>query len=406
MALLHIPIGDIDERRLQRLIEGKVPESREIDYKSALYGGRDSVDEWLADASSFANTAGGDLIFGMTEAKGVPTGFAPLSEDLDKITRDLQQSADTGLQPRLPPLRFKQVNLAAGGQVLVVRIPRSYNPPHRVVRDGPRRQRFFARQDGRRYELDVDGLRGLFTLSPQLTDRIRNFRAERIATIVAQDAPVALIDQTALIMHVVPYSAFDAGAVISLDRIEKNPVAFPPFGSKSAPHWNVNFDGLLMVSNAQERSPTQRAYTQLYRNGIVEAVASSLTTGEQAPDGLGRRLTTVDLEGTVLIQLVRYLKGLCDVGVEPPFAVMISLVGVKGVKIKVGLKAQWHFDDNPVLLDRDQFHFGEAILNTVPNSIQECGVMLRPFVEQLANMAGYASSASFGPRGEYIHLFG
>ncbi len=108
MALLHIPIADIDERQLQRLIDGRAPESREIDYKSALYGGKDAMDEWLADASSFANTVGGDLIFGMTEAKGVPTGFAPLAEaDLDKVSRDLQQSADTGLQPRLPALRFK-----------------------------------------------------------------------------------------------------------------------------------------------------------------------------------------------------------------------------------------------------------------------------------------------------------
>jgi hypothetical protein len=274
-----------------------------------------------------------------------------------------------------------------------------------VVRDGPRKQRFYARQDGRRYELDVDGLRRLFVLAPQLTDRIRDFRADRVAKIVAQDAPVALMDQTALIMHVVPFSAFGAGAAIPLDVVEKDPRAFPPFGSRSAHQWNVNFDGLLMTSNASERAPAQRAYTQLYRNGIIEAVASSLATGEQAPEGLGRRLTTVDVEGTVLSQLVRYLKGLLDLGVEPPFAVMISLVGVKGLKIKVGLKAQWHFDDNPAQLDRDQFHFGEAIFSTVPNSIQDCGVMLRPFIEQLANMAGYASSASFGPQGEYILAF-
>lgn len=405
MALLHIPLSEIDERQLQRLIDGRAPESRDIDYKRELYPKSDAgTDEWLADASSFANSSGGDIIFGMEEKDGMPIGFLPLDADIDQAILTLQQSATTSLQPRLPQLQFKRIAIAKGGEVLLVRIPRSYNPPHRVIREGKRRNKFYARYTGGRYEPDVDGLRSLFTLAPQLTDRLNGFRYDRVAKIAAQDAPVTLMTKEALIMHVVPFSAFDPGAIIPLEAVTQNPVSFPPMGSRSPSQWNVNFDGLLLKSNAQENATVQRAYTQLYRNGIIEAVVSSLTLG-QPSDGIGLRLSSMQIEGSILLQLVRYLKGLRDLSVEPPFAVMISLIGVKGIKMNVGIKGHWHYDDYLSTLDRDQFHFGEVILNATPNSVQECGVMLKPFIEQLANTAGRATSSSFGPDGQYIHSF-
>jgi len=82
-----------------------------------------------------------------------------------------------------------------------------------------------------------------------------------------------------------------------------------------------------------------------------------------------------------------------SLGVEPPYALMISLTGIKGVRMNVGIKAQWHEDDDICTLDRDQFHFGEVIIETVPNSVQECAVMIRPFIEQLRMSASAAIRA-------------
>ena len=57
MALIHIPLTQVDESTLQRLIAAKVAEARDIEYKRDTYGGGDADHaEWLADASSFANT--------------------------------------------------------------------------------------------------------------------------------------------------------------------------------------------------------------------------------------------------------------------------------------------------------------------------------------------------------------
>lgn len=239
-------------------------------------------------------------------------------------------------------------------------------------------------------------------------ERIRDFRAERLAKIAARAGPVSLMDQACLIMHVVPFSSFDPGALLPLQEVDRNPHPFAPFGSSGAHNWSVNFDGVLIRSNADPASPTQRAYVQVYRTGRLEAVVSSITSGEHLR-GVPPRLTSIEVEGLVLTVLVRSLKGLQVLGVEPPYAVMISLIGVKGVHIKVGTnvgaEAAWFREDDKSVLTEEQFHFAEVILESVPQSIQECGKMLRPFIEQLANTAGRPTSSSFGPNGEYIHFF-
>ncbi|WP_316192524.1 MULTISPECIES: RNA-binding domain-containing protein [unclassified Bradyrhizobium] len=73
MALLDIPLDAIGEQDLQRLIATGAAESLSIDYKRETYGSSDSNHvEFLADLASFANTLEGDVVIGITEAKGVP----------------------------------------------------------------------------------------------------------------------------------------------------------------------------------------------------------------------------------------------------------------------------------------------------------------------------------------------
>lgn len=403
MALLHIPLAQIGEPELQRLIDAKVAEARDIEYKQATYGQADADHaEWLADVSSFANTAGGDLIIGMKATAGAPTALTPLHIDLDREILRLEQIAQCNLQPRIAHLDLKAVPIAAGGQVLLVRVPRSFNPPHRIVRVGKGQHRFWARSSAGKYEPNVEELRALFTLAPHLTERIRDFRVERLARITARATPVRLIDQACLTLHVVPFSSFNPGTLLPLGAVVKNPHPFAPMGSSAAQNRFVNFDGTLMTSNADPNPATQRAYTQLYRTGRIEAVASSITSGGP-PGGTPARLTSLEVERLVVVSLVRYLEALQRLGVGPPYAVMVSLIGMRGVHMNVGGNATWH--DDVSVLTEDQFHFAEVILESVPASIQECGAMLRPFVEQLANAAGRATSISFGPNGEYLQMF-
>lgn len=140
----------------------------------------------------------------------------------------------------------------------------------------------------------MDELRALFTLAPQLTERIRDFRAERLAKIAGRAAPVRLMNQSCLTVHIVPFSSFDPGALLPLAIVDKNPHPFAPIRSNGAPNWFVNFDGVLITSNADQNAATQRAYTQVYRTGRIEAsLRQSRVTGRLGVHrGGSRRLTS------------------------------------------------------------------------------------------------------------------
>jgi predicted HTH transcriptional regulator len=116
MALLHVPLSQVNEQQLQRLIDGKVAEARSIEYKRDTYGDSEADRaEYLADVSSFANTAGGDLIIGMAAAAGVPTALTPLKIDLDGEVLRLDNMVRSSLQPRIAHIDFKPVPVASGG---------------------------------------------------------------------------------------------------------------------------------------------------------------------------------------------------------------------------------------------------------------------------------------------------
>jgi hypothetical protein len=402
MALRHLTLNQIDEAQLQRLIDGRASETRDIEYKRDSYGNADKDHgEYLADISSFANAAGGDIIVGMTARGGVPTGFSPLQIDSDAEILRLENIARTGLQPRIFGLVIRGVPIAGGGSILVVRIPRSYNQPHRIIRQGTGQHRFYARSSAGKYEPNVDELRLLFGRAPQLAERMRDFRFERIAKIVANDAPVPLVDARALIMHVVPFSAFDSQLPLPLDPRDNLYLRFQPILTTHPSDFRINLDGLLTLSNVPQNAQQYRSYVQVFHSGIVEAVASSFAHGEGTPES-PFQLTALRTEAAIVKFSHLYLKALLAIGFAPPFTVFVSLIGVKGVPYSFAM-GNVPFEDDAGTLDRDQLHFSEVIIEDVPDNRYDYAKQLRPLLDQTANAAGRATTPSFDESGTF-HL--
>jgi hypothetical protein len=200
-----------------------------------------------------------------------------------------------------------------------------------------------------------------------------------------------------LVLHIVPLSAFDRTASLSLRQIERNWQSFAPIGSSTANGARVNFDGILKTSNANQRATEQRAYVQLYRNGIIETVASSLAGG--SPENP----IIFNLDDVIIGGVLRSLRDLVTVGVEPPYALLVSLVGVAGAQFSFsrGHAYQWS-DDLGESLDRDQYHFDEVIFETIPSNQADCAGVIRPILDQMANAGGKAMSPIFDDQGRYI----
>ena len=102
-AVIPRKLSEIDEAAIDSLLENEVSESTTIEYKSALPGSTDSEKkEFLADVSAFANTRGGDLIFGIIEEGGIPKEVPGVRfVDADADVRRLESLMRDGTNPRI-----------------------------------------------------------------------------------------------------------------------------------------------------------------------------------------------------------------------------------------------------------------------------------------------------------------
>ena len=67
MNLHGKPLSLVTEKDILQLIENEVPEGRDLDYKRDI--NLDDRKEFLFDLTSFANTTGGIIIYGVEEKK-------------------------------------------------------------------------------------------------------------------------------------------------------------------------------------------------------------------------------------------------------------------------------------------------------------------------------------------------
>src|SRR6478735_7031660 len=158
--MLDRPLEALSFADLERLVTNGVSESRSLEYKEALPGNSDGDrKEFLADVSAFANTTGGDLVYGVVErrdaagkATGIPEAVTGVTaSNADHETRRLEQMLRDGVAPRMAGVRLQWIPGAPQGSTLVIRVPRSWAGPHMVTYQ--QHSRFYARHATGKYVL-------------------------------------------------------------------------------------------------------------------------------------------------------------------------------------------------------------------------------------------------------------
>jgi predicted HTH transcriptional regulator len=134
MPLDTSPLDSVSEEHLQRLVEDHEQESKTIEFKLELHGsGYEEHKKFLAAITSFANTVGGDLIYGVQAPSGVAEKVLGLNGDMDAAMSRLENLIRTATQPRVTTYNFRLIPVSNGNKVLVFRISRSWALPHRVT---------------------------------------------------------------------------------------------------------------------------------------------------------------------------------------------------------------------------------------------------------------------------------
>lgn len=297
--MINKKIEEIREADLQFLIDNKVLESKTIEYKKELPNNSDpSVKEFLADITSFANSSGGDLIFGISQDNqtGEPKAIEGIEiENSDKEKTRLDNIIRSGVEPRLLSVAIQPIPLSNSRVTILIRVPKSWIGPHRVTYKG--HAKFYARNSSRKYDMDVDELRIAFNLTETIAERIRKFRIDRVSNIFADETPIPLYQNPKIVLHLIPINSFNPAQKYAIDSIASHSGRLSPIYCSG---WNhrFNLDGFLTYSG--DRNDKSHSYVQLYRNGIIEAVEGSLL--ESTPKGLSYQVLLT--KGNCLINSV------------------------------------------------------------------------------------------------------
>lgn len=383
-------LEQITEETLIELRNNKVLEGKTIDYKQKLPSNLDRAKkEFLADVSSFANASGGELIIGVSEDKGLITSIDGLEvEDTDHEISRLENIIRDGIEPRIPSYKIQPVELNNSKYVLIIRVWQSWIGPHRVIFN--KDYQFYSRNSNGKYPLDVAELRVAFNLSETITERIRNFRLDRVSKIFANETPEPFYDNAKIMLHLIPIISFNPAQSYDIDKIASHPENMRPIGSDT---WNnrYNLDGFLTYSEVEEGRSC--SYVQLFRSGIIEAVEGWWLRPER-----GKLIIRISYEQELIKSFTEYLSLLKKLSVEPPIFVFLTLLGVKGYSIAT------HEDFSFVkshTIDRDILSLPEIITESYNVSAPD---VLRPCFDSIWNACGFPKSKNYNDKGEWAPL--
>jgi hypothetical protein len=361
-----------------------------FEFKQTLPGTADAdKQEFRTDATSLANAAGGDLVFGIREEEGAAAEITPIEGDIDAAMLRLDGMLRTGIEPRLPGVRTRPVAVDQGW-VVILRIPASWSGPHAVASRNQGAYRFYSRTSAGKHPLDVSEIRSAFLGAGSVAQRARDWRTERLGRIVARETPIVLRDAPTLVVHIVPVAVqhdVDPARVVGSG-------VFRPFWLESdGTRWNI--DGLLAYALDAERLGF--GYAQLHRDGRVEA-ANAIILAVPPPDSGPHAINGLTVEHALVKGVTNPLRSLEIAGAQPPFSILVSAVGVRG-KVLV----------NPYVFPMPVADAIDRDILILPDVICEAydwdrGRGMRPIIDAIWQASGASGSPSYEPNGDWEPL--
>jgi hypothetical protein len=380
-------LKEISESDIDALLANTVAESRTLEYKLKLPGDTDSdKKEFLADVSAFANTSGGDLIFGIEEDKSIPTKISGLEiSDRDAIILRLSSIINDGLSPRIR-FDFHLVERIPKLPVLILRVERSWAGPHRV--EFKSHHKFYGRTSAGKYLLDVGELRAAFTQAGSISEKIQEFRAARIFRLLDDRTPVPFVKGSKAVIHLIPLESLSGPIQYPILKYKNELQWLSPLYTAS-PSRRINLDGMVTFNRSISESTF---YIQLFRNGVVEIVDGEILTNSY----ISKSKRTLDHESfekdvpECCERLFRFQTE--ELGVNLPVAITLSLTDIKGLEIYNGWDLSHPYEEDHLILP-------EALMEDYSQPLTK---VLKSLFDLIWNAFGYEKSRNFDDNGNWI----
>ncbi len=292
MRLVGKTLSEVTSEDIYGLITNEIMESRILDYKKEL---TNDNKELLADITSFANTDGGVIVYGIAEKQdernntGLPGEIIGLQDfNLDATRQRIENMLRDNVDPRIARVDVEPIEIN-GKTVLLLGIPRSLFGPHMSKRDS----KFYARNDAGKFSMDAHQIRQAMLQSVDWENEADNFRRTQVMGYLSGKIKYLADKEHAVFLHIVPLGR--KGHIVDVKKhAHKLSEAFKPYYYRS---WNdtYNLDGYLVWPGNVGDS-----YSQFFRNGSLEVATSILFRNSRDPH---QPILNPDFDGFVLFEL-------------------------------------------------------------------------------------------------------
>jgi hypothetical protein len=390
--VINKSITELSAADLAALVSHSTEEGRHLDFKRDVPSFSDKEKlELCADVSSFANTGGGYIIFGVDESGGVASAVLGLpGVDADAVILRLEQILTAGIDPPVPGIVSRRISIASGGSVIAIHVPRSWRAPH-LVKHGDS-FRMYTRMSRGKQPLDAQQIRRTFESTGNVVETIRRWHGDRIAKILADDTPIQVEPGAKMVLHIVPLESVGDPFRIPASELIDKPIEFKPLGVSGWDH-RINLDGYVTHGGSayDATNGADSSYCQVFRSGRIEAVFSKLVREHN-----GRHvIASTWYEKALLEATATYVKSLAALGVSYPLVVMLCFLHARGAFMAVDPR---YFGRDVHPIDRDVLIFPDVVLEAAPSDLPRA---LRPMFDAVWNACGMARSLNYDKTGTW-----
>lgn len=375
--MLPLTLPQLTEAFLAQVCEEQWPETQTLEFKAILpLNDEDARQEFRKDVCALANADGGDLVFGISEKVGRANAILAINGvNADATNRRLQQILESKVEPRIHGIQFHACPIATGGFVLVLRIPSSYEGPHRF---GPiAEHRFPIRNDTSTTDMTYDQLRNTFGRESTLLEKAAQFRARRVSRIASGQTPRKLAAGVIMAVHIVPMCGLAGRANVDVAGIA---ASFDMLRFETDSSWkrNANLDGVVMYP--YEDPNGEDCYSQIFRNGCFEIVKN---VKYDPQPGTGPAWVMGQWIGEHLKSgFQAYLTAASKMEIQGPIVLSLSLIGTAGTTLTLGSRSS---TNRPIV--EDQLDIPEVLIDGTSQDL-DLDKITRPIMDVLYQCYG------------------
>lgn len=377
-----------NEQNLLDLIKAEVHEGKSIEYKREIaIATSDQKRKFIRSIASFANASGGELVFGMDAENGKPTTIKALPDfEPDRDVRILRDIIRAHIEPPLFGVEFKPVSVQ-GGWALVLRIPRSWHPPHMVTFDGD--NRFYARDANGCVLMNVPEIREAFFADKTIKERVQQYCVQRLSAIRSGELPFKIPAEAKAVFHALPFRSFTNDYLTDLNAIGDADLHPPTQWQSCGPTYDL--DGIY--GSESRNDGVCGNYFFASRSGCLEA----LTTAG-LPSRQGKFISNPGFEKHFIDFIPRCLQIFRKLQIDPPIALALTLLDVNGYILYSGIRTElWVMGARPIQ-QRDLF----LPATVVTSFTQPADQMFKPVSDALWRSCGLKNSFNYDSGGNFV----